>query len=83
MSTSDEYREIALECIASARMSRSEEQRKQLLALAQAWMAAASLLDQGTANPGNALKQMGSLPDIWGEKANVGKLRGGWARVRS
>ena len=47
MSRSDEYREIAEECIASARMSRSKQQRKQLLELAKTWMAAASLLDQG------------------------------------
>jgi len=47
MSRSDEYREIAKECIASARMSRSKQQRKQLLELAKTWMAAASLLDQG------------------------------------
>ena len=46
MSRSDEYREIAKECLASAGMSRSEEQRKRLLELAQSWMTAASLLDQ-------------------------------------
>ena len=47
MSKADEYREIANECIASARMSRSKQQRKQLLELAQTWMTAASLLEQG------------------------------------
>jgi len=47
VSRSDEYREIAKECIASARMSRSKQQRKQLVELAKTWMAAASLLDQG------------------------------------
>jgi hypothetical protein len=46
VSRSEEYREIANECLASARMSRSEEQRKRLLELAQSWMTAASLLDQ-------------------------------------
>jgi hypothetical protein len=51
MSTSDEYREIANECIASARMSRSKQQRRQLLELAQTWMTAASLLDQGVKKP--------------------------------
>ena len=51
VSRSDEYREIANECLASARMSRSKEQRKQLLILAQTWMTAASLLDQGENKP--------------------------------
>jgi len=46
MSRSDEYREIAKECIASARMSRSKQQRKQLLELAKTWMTAASLLER-------------------------------------
>ena len=51
MSRSDEYRQIALECIAGARTSRSAEQRKQLLELGKAWMAAASLLDHGSKMP--------------------------------
>jgi hypothetical protein len=46
VSRSNEYREIANECLASARISRSEEQRKRLLELAQSWMTAAALLDQ-------------------------------------
>ena len=45
MSRSDEYRQIALECIEGAR------QRKQLLELAKAWMTAASLLDHGSKMP--------------------------------
>ena len=77
MSRSDEYREIANECIASARMSRSKQQRKQLLELANTWMTAASLLDQGVK------VQTDRFPTFVGEKANVGNLRGGWARVRS
>jgi len=91
MSRSDEYREIANECIASARMSRSEEQRKQLLELAQTWMTAASLLDQGAKVPplgDHAAKPQRIEADgiafrHLGEKANVGNLRGGWARLRS
>ena len=51
MSRSDEYRQIALECIEGARTSRSAEQRKQLLELGKAWMAAASLLDHGSKMP--------------------------------
>lgn len=51
MSRSDEYRQIAFECIEGARTSRSAEQRKQLLELAKAWMTAASLLDHGSKMP--------------------------------
>ena len=48
MSRSDEYRQIAHECIEGARTSRSADQRKQLLELAKMWMTAASMLDHGT-----------------------------------
>ena len=51
MSRSDEYRQIALECIEGARTSRSAEQRKQLLELAKTWMTAASLLNHGSKMP--------------------------------
>jgi hypothetical protein len=51
MSRSDEYRQIANECIESARTSRSEEQRKQLLELAKMWMTSASMLDHGGEMP--------------------------------
>jgi hypothetical protein len=44
MSSSDEYRQIAHECIEGARTSRSAEQRKQRLELAKMWMTAASML---------------------------------------
>ena len=67
MSRSDEYRQIALECIEGARTSRSAEQRKQLLELAKAWMTAASLLDHGSKMPalddyvaGNTLIESGA-----------------------
>jgi hypothetical protein len=61
MSRSDEYRQIALECIEGARTSRSAEQRKQLLELAKAWMTAASLLDHGS--------KMSALDDYVAEPA--------------
>jgi hypothetical protein len=51
MSRSDEYRQIALECIEGARTSRSAQQRKQLLELAKMWMTAASMLDLGGKRP--------------------------------
>jgi hypothetical protein len=51
MSRSDEYRQIAHECIEGARTSRSAEQRKQLLELAKMWMTAASMLDHGSERP--------------------------------
>jgi hypothetical protein len=51
MSRSDEYRQIADECIEGARTSRSAEQRKQLFELAKMWMTAASMLDDGSERP--------------------------------
>jgi hypothetical protein len=51
MSRSDEYRQIAHECIEGARTSRSAEQRKQLQELAKMWMTAASMLDHGSERP--------------------------------
>ena len=51
MSRSDEYRQIAHECIEGARTSRSAEQRKQLFELAKMWMTAASMLDHGKERP--------------------------------
>jgi hypothetical protein len=51
MSRSDEYRQIAHECIEGARTSRSAEQRKQLLELAKMWMTAASMLDHTSERP--------------------------------
>jgi hypothetical protein len=51
MSRSDEYRQIAHECIEGARTSRSAEQRKQLLELAKMWMTAASILERGSESP--------------------------------
>jgi hypothetical protein len=51
MSRSDEYRQIAHECIEGARTSRSAEQRKQLLELAKMWITAASMLDNSSEMP--------------------------------
>ena len=46
ISLADEYREFARECVAWARTSRSQQQRKQLLELARSWTAAATNLER-------------------------------------
>jgi hypothetical protein len=51
MSRSEEYRQIAHECVEGARTSRSAQQRQRLLELAKMWMTAASMLDQGSGMP--------------------------------
>src|SRR3981081_2335854 len=46
ISLPDEYREFARECVAWARTSRPQQQRKQLLELARSWTAAATNLER-------------------------------------
>lgn len=48
MSTQDQFREFADECMAWARRAKSERERQQLLDMAKLWMTAAQQLDDGT-----------------------------------
>jgi hypothetical protein len=51
MSSSDEYRQYAQECIDSARSATSEEVRKHFLELAKMWMTAAQQIEDGMSVP--------------------------------
>ena len=47
MSKTDEYRQIADDCIVWARIATSDDQREQFLELANKWMSEAESIDQG------------------------------------
>jgi hypothetical protein len=47
MSKTDEYRQLANDCIVWARIATSDEQREQFLELANKWMSDAKSIDQG------------------------------------
>ena len=47
MSKTDEYRQIANDCIVWARIATSDDQRDQFLELAKKWMSDAESIDQG------------------------------------
>ena len=47
MSKTDEYRQIANDCIVWARIATSDDQRDQFLELAKMWMSDAESIDQG------------------------------------
>src|SRR6266568_6908942 len=47
MSKTDEYRQIANDCIVWARRATSDDQRDQFLELAKKWMSDAESIDQG------------------------------------
>src|SRR6266480_7185583 len=47
MSKTDEYRQIANDCIVWARIATSDDQRDQFLELAKNWMSDAESIDQG------------------------------------
>ena len=47
MSSQDQFRQFAGECIAWARTATSERERKQLIDLARLWMTAAQQIDDG------------------------------------
>jgi hypothetical protein len=48
MSKADEYRQFASDCIVSARIATSDDQREQFLELAKKWMSDAESIDQRT-----------------------------------
>src|SRR2546429_8890736 len=57
MSKTDEYRQIANDCIVWARIATSDDQRDQFLELAKKWMSDAESIDQGIElRPNNAAK---------------------------
>jgi hypothetical protein len=57
MSKPGEYRQLADDCIAWARIATSEDQREQFLELAKRWMQDAEMIDQGIeAGTNNAAK---------------------------
>ena len=47
MSKTDEYRQLANDCIVWARIATSDDQREQFLELAEKWMSDAESIDQG------------------------------------
>ena len=47
MSKTDEYRQLANDCIVWARIATSDDQREQFLELAKKWMSNAESIDQG------------------------------------
>jgi len=47
MSKTDEYRQLANDCIVWARIATSDEQREQFLELAKRWMSDAESIDRG------------------------------------
>jgi hypothetical protein len=49
MTTADEYRQFANDCIVWARIATSDDQREQFLELAKKWMSEAESIDQGIA----------------------------------
>ena len=48
MSKTDEYRQVANDCIVWARIATSDDQREQFLELAKKWMSDAESIDRGT-----------------------------------
>ncbi len=57
MSKTDEYRQLANDCIVWARIATSDDQREQFLELAKKWMSDAESIDQGIElRPNNAAK---------------------------
>ncbi len=47
MSKTDEYRQLANDCIVWARIATSDDQREQFLELAEKWISDAESIDQG------------------------------------
>jgi hypothetical protein len=47
MSKTDEYRQLANDCIVWARIATSDEQREQFLEIAKRWMSDAESIDRG------------------------------------
>ena len=62
MSTAEQYRQYAAECLESARTSTSEDVRKQFLNLAQTWTIAAQQIDDGVAIAAGRYDQGGQAP---------------------
>ncbi len=57
MSKTDEYRQVANDCIVWARIATSDDQREQFLELAKKWMSDAESIDRGTElQPNEAVK---------------------------
>jgi hypothetical protein len=65
ISLADEYREFARECVAWARTSRSQQQRKQLLELARSWTAAATNLERALEGHRTAYQPHAGPPTDW------------------
>ena len=71
MSKADEYRQLANDCIAWARIAISDHQRDQFLELAKKWMQEAEMIDQNIkvlrANKAKASEMAGREIDFLGD----------------
>ncbi len=68
MTTTDEYRQFANDCIVWARIATSADQREQFLELAKKWMSDAESIDQGIElRPAKASEMAGEEIDRLGD----------------
>jgi hypothetical protein len=68
MTTADEYRQFANDCIRWARIATSDDQREQFLELAKKWMSEAESIDQGIElRPAKASEMAGEEIDRLGD----------------
>src|SRR6266704_5986945 len=67
MSKTDEYRQIANDCIVWARIATSDDQRDQFLELAKKWMSDAESIDQGMGLAAKASEMAGEEIDRLGD----------------
>ena len=68
MTTTDEYRQFANDCIVWARIATSDDQREQFLELAKKWMSEAERIDQGIElRPAKASEMAGEEIDRLGD----------------
>ena len=79
MSKADEYRQVADDCIAWARIAISDDQRDQFLELAKKWMQDAEMIDQGikvrTNKAAKASEMAGREIDLLGDPSATDEER--------